>query len=147
MKLFSRTTTTPSAGTDSTEVDQQLARDTHSGRKLRRPRTTDAPVWPDANRWGTKPFLAVLVAAVLCGPAALLAQLTRDQTATATSPTPTSPPAAEQQLATQQRAAEAAAGFVEVWLTSTTAVSSNVACLLVYPPEDLDLPKYGATRD
>ena len=113
----------------------------------RRP-ADEQPIWPDSNRWGTRLFLAVLLVAVLCGPLGLLVQLSRSHQDPAGTGGPTAPAGAvaAEQLLDRQRAAAAAAGFVEIWLTSSTDDTAMIAGLLAQPPKNLELPKTGADR-
>lgn len=96
--------------------------------------------WPQANRWGTRALLLLLIAGVVAGPVALFRSSTvTSAPTTVTAPPDTTPASLEARARTQ--AEGAASSLVWSWLSAGQADADTLSALLKYPPAQLNLPR------
>lgn len=98
--------------------------------------------WPQANRFGTRALLLLLIVGVLAGPIALLRSNTISAgPARVDAPADTTAATAEAQARARTRAEGAATSLVWRWLSAGQADAEALDALLVYPPTQLNLPQ------
>lgn len=89
-----------------------------------------------ATSTSTRLFFALIVGAVVAGPAALLMELGRPEVTPALTTAPSAPAA----VGPAFRAASAATQLVRVWLSAGSQDQERVAALVMMPPQTLRLP-------
>lgn len=125
---------TEAVGADDSEVVEGARRRSDDGRSA----VTGRPggMGGFATSASTRLFFALIVGAVVAGPAALLVELARPEVTPALTAAPSGPAA----VGPASRAASAASQLVRVWLSAGSQDRKRVAALVMMPPQTLRLP-------
>lgn len=97
--------------------------------------------WPQANRFGTRALLFLLVIAILAGPFAVLRSYTTSASAKLETLPDTTSTTADAEARSRIRATGTATTLVWAWLSAGQADSDALGAVLEYPPIQLSLPR------
>lgn len=123
------------------QTDAEAPRRSRSGwfsgaRSTARRASAAAGPWPAKGTAATKGFLALALAAMACGPAALALAATRPPTTTAASATPTGGDTGQMRTAVEATSVQ----LVHALLTADQEHSDHLKTLMAEPPGSLSLP-------